>query len=134
LLCSTANRAGTYQVLGSTIEFDRINGLGQPIAKLSAFVSRFSWMSPRAICSALKTQSSLEGMPHRAQRSQSPQLNSTGRCTDRSALAILSRMDRTTVAGAGIFFSPYIRFSGDLIAQRGPDCIDQDQLRIAKKD
>jgi hypothetical protein len=31
-------------------------------------------------------------------------------------------------------FSPYIRFSGSLIAQRGPDCIDQDQMRVVKKD
>ena len=60
--------------------------------------SRLICQSPRAICSALKMQSSLDGIPHRAQRSQSPQTNSAGCRKDRSVLASLLTKSRTSAA------------------------------------
>ena len=89
-----------YQISWSTIDrvFDRSNGVGQPIARINALESRFICQSPRAICSALKMQSSLDGIPHRAQRSQSPQTNSAGCRKDRSVLASLLTKSRTSAA------------------------------------
>jgi hypothetical protein len=98
--------------LGSTADliFDRSNGIGHPIAKLNAFASRFNCQSPRAICSALNTQSSLDGIPHRTQRSQSPQVKSGAPRKDRSAVASLFRTSRTTVPAR--MSCSYISFYG----------------------
>ena len=59
------------------------------MAKLNALVSRFICQLPRAICSALNMQSSLDGILHRAQRSQSLQAHSIGRRKDQSVPAAL---------------------------------------------
>jgi hypothetical protein len=87
----------SYQTSGSTTDlvFDRSNAIGHPIARLNAFESRFICQSPRAICSALKKQSSLDGIPHRSQRSQSPQTKSTG-FEEESLLANSPRIFRMT--------------------------------------
>jgi hypothetical protein len=83
------------------------------MAKLSALLSRFVCQSPRAICSALNMQSSLDGILHRAQRSQSPQVNSTGRHKDLSVLAALWTM--SAIRGSPrMFFSPLCIFAGSV--------------------
>lgn len=51
-------------------------GVSQAFARLNVFARRLIFQSPRAICSALKMQSSLDGIPHRAERSQSAQKKS----------------------------------------------------------
>jgi hypothetical protein len=89
-----------YKLEAHTIAhvFARSGGVGQPIAKLNALTRRLICQSPRAICSALKTQSSLDARPHRAQRSQSAQTKSIG-FEDASLLASSPRIFRITVAG-----------------------------------
>jgi hypothetical protein len=110
---------GNYQILGSTTDliFDRSSGIGHPIARLNAFASRFNCQSPRAICSALNTQSSLDGIPHRTQRSQSPQVKSGAPRKDRSAVASLFGSSRTTVP-ARMSFS-YVPFYEIWLHSRG---------------
>src|SRR6516225_7706596 len=87
-----------YQISWSKIDrlFDRSNGIGRPIARLIALESRFICQSPRAICSALKMQLSLDGIPHRSQRSQSLQTNSADCRKDRSVLTSLLTKSRTS--------------------------------------
>jgi hypothetical protein len=103
----TSAACGSYQISGSILDrsFGRLSGVAQPLARLNALASRFICQSPRAICSALKIQSSLDGIPHRAQRSQSPQAKSVDRCKDRSTLVNLLKPLRRTVT-ARIFSPP----------------------------
>jgi hypothetical protein len=99
--------------------YPRAKSVGQPIARLNALTRRLIRHSPRAISSALKEQLSLDASPHRAQRSQSPQVNSTGRRKDVSVLASLSRKSRMTAAEL-IFYSLRSLSISALIAQRAP--------------
>jgi hypothetical protein len=89
-----------HQIYGSTIDliFDQSNDLGQPVTNPNAFVSRLVCQSPRAICSALNMQSSLDGIPHRAQRSQSPQANSGARHKDTAVPPSLLNVPRIDIA------------------------------------
>src|SRR6516164_10900603 len=91
-----------YQISWSRIDrlFDRSNGIGRPIARLNALESRFICQSPRAICSALKMQLSLDGIPHRAQRSQSPQTNSADCRNELTVLPSLLTKSRTNGAAS----------------------------------
>jgi hypothetical protein len=65
----TSAACGSYQISGSILDrsFGRLSGVDQPLARLNALASRFICQSPRAICSALKIQLSLDGIPHRTQ-------------------------------------------------------------------